>query len=366
MVDGVSIENGVDGMGLFRVLLAVSVFMAHSSQTGFMSHLVGFGGENAVEVFFVISGFYIAMILERSYSTNLGFYKNRALRLYPIYYIICALVLVRCLFIPNTGTALFSFPVEALSVGALANSTFFGSDWIMFLQWNDNNLQFGNFNNSELPLWGMLLIPPSWSLGIEVTFYLLAPFLCKAKTRTILMLGIGLLALRLVAFTMGLNVDPWTYRFFPFELPMFLCGILLYRLKNHYSQAPKISLSSTYAALMAIYLLLPFMAQKFDFGRTPQLFVLVIVTAIIILFSPDNARDKKFGELSYPIYMSHVLIITSFSAVLVHFSEKISIFEKIHTPPIFLPVTLFSTCLFSFLLLRLVRPIERIREKNRK
>ena len=112
-----------------------------------MCHLIGFGGANAVEIFFVISGFYIAMILARSYSTNLGFYKNRALRLYPIYYIICALVLVRCLLLPNLRPVLFSFPAKPLSIGALANSTFFGSDWLMFLQWKDNNLHFGNFNN---------------------------------------------------------------------------------------------------------------------------------------------------------------------------------------------------------------------------
>jgi len=353
-------------MGLLRVLLAVSVFMAHSAPTGFMSHLIGFGGANAVEIFFLISGFYIAMILERSYSTNLGFYKNRALRLYPIYYIICALVLVRCLLVPNLRTELFSFPAKALSIGALANSTFFGSDWIMFLQWNDNNLHFGNFNNSELPLWHMLLVPASWSLGVEVTFYLLAPLLCKAKSRTIIVLGASLLAIRIVAFVMGLNVDPWTYRFFPFELPIFLLGILLYRIKNRYKHAPKMSVASTYTSLMFLYLLLPVVAQKFDFGRIPQLFVLVMVASTIILFGPDNAKDKKFGDLSYPIYMSHVLVISTFSGVLGVISEKIIIFEKIKESLTFIPITLFLTFLFSFLLIRLVQPIERIRDKNRR
>jgi peptidoglycan/LPS O-acetylase OafA/YrhL len=353
-------------MGLLRVLLAVSVFMAHSGPTGFMSHLIGFGGANAVEIFFVISGFYTAMILERSYSTKLGFYKNRALRLYPIYYIICALVFVRCLLVPNIRTELFHFPAKALAIGYLANSTFFGSDWIMFLQWNDNNLHFGNFNNSELPLWHMLLVPASWSLGIEVTFYLLAPFLCKAKSRTIMVLGASMLAIRIVAFVMGLNVDPWTYRFFPFELPMFLLGILLYRIKNRYRHAPKLSVASTYTSLIFLYLLLPFVAQKFDFGRIPQLFVLVMVSSTIVLFCPDNAKDKKFGDLSYPIYISHVLVIGTFRGALEIISEKIIIFEKIKVPLTFIPITLFFTFLFSFSLIRLVKPIERIRNKNRK
>jgi peptidoglycan/LPS O-acetylase OafA/YrhL len=353
-------------MGLFRVLLALSVFMGHSGPTGFMSHLVGFGGTNSVEIFFVISGFYVAMILDKSYSTNLGFYKNRALRLYPIYYIICALVLVRCIFIPGFRNELFSFPAKALFVGLFANSTFFGSDWIMFLQWNDNNLHFGNFNDSELRLWQMLLVPASWSLGLEVSFYLLAPFLCKVKSRTIMVIGASLLAIRIIAFVTGLNVDPWTYRFFPFELPMFLFGILLYRLKNRFANTPKMSLASTYAFLLFLYLLVPFVSQRFDVGRAPQLFILVMATAMLALFGPDNAKDKKFGELSYPIYMSHLFVITTFSAVLVHFSPNIPIFEKIKDPLIFIPATLFFTFLLSFLLLRLVRPIERVRDKNRK
>ena len=268
--------------------------------------------------------------------------------------------------VPNIRTELFHFPAKALAIGYLANSTFFGSDWIMFLQWNDNNLHFGNFNNSELPLWHMLLVPASWSLGIEVTFYFLAPFLCKAKSRTIMVLGASMLAIRIVAFVMGLNVDPWTYRFFPFELPMFLLGILLYRIKNRYRHAPKLSVASTYTSLIFLYLLLPFVAQKFDFGRIPQLFVLVMVSSTIVLFCPDNAKDKKFGDLSYPIYISHVLVIGTFRGVLEIISEKIIIFDKFKDLLTFIPITLFFTFLFSFSLIRLVKPIERIRDKNRK
>ena len=212
----------------------------------------------------------------------------------------------------------------------------------------------------------MLLVPASWSLGVEVSFYLLAPFICKAKSRTIIALGASLLALRIVAFVMGLNVDPWTYRFFPFELPMFLLGILLYRIKNRYRRAPKISVTLTYTVVIFLYLIFPFVTQKFDFGRSPQLFILVMVVSTIILFGPDNAKDRKFGELSYPIYLSHVLVISTFSSVLGVISEKIIILEKIRDFRIFIPITLFLTFVLSFLLIRLVQPIERIRDKNRK
>jgi peptidoglycan/LPS O-acetylase OafA/YrhL len=72
-------------MGTLRFLLACSVVLAHSQQFfGFY----GMGG-NAVPAFFVISGFYMQMILLEKYNTGRGvflFYTNRFLRLYPLYW----------------------------------------------------------------------------------------------------------------------------------------------------------------------------------------------------------------------------------------------------------------------------------------
>jgi peptidoglycan/LPS O-acetylase OafA/YrhL len=236
----------------------------------------------------------------------------------------------------------------------------------MFLDWPANNLNFENLNSAQLPVWHMLLVPQSWSLGIEVTFYLLAPLLCKAKSRTIIVSGIILFVIRIIAFTMGLNVDPWTYRFFPFELPMFMLGILLYRLKNYLRFTPKMSIAKTYAYLLFVYLLFPFVTEKFYLGRAPQLIILVMLTSSIILFGPENKKDKKFGDLSYPIYMSHILVISTYSGMLGFISERIIIFEKLKSPITFNLMTLFLTFLFSLLLIHLVRPIERVRDNNRK
>jgi len=46
------------------------------------------GGEIAVELFFIISGFYMSLILSEKYNTPdkiVIFYKNRFLKLFPIY-----------------------------------------------------------------------------------------------------------------------------------------------------------------------------------------------------------------------------------------------------------------------------------------
>ena len=69
------------GLGFFRVILAIAVVLTHSQS------LLGYtllGGELAVEAFYIISGFYMSMILNEKYSSNYLFYTNRALRLYGL------------------------------------------------------------------------------------------------------------------------------------------------------------------------------------------------------------------------------------------------------------------------------------------
>ncbi|WP_090201925.1 acyltransferase family protein [Pseudomonas asplenii] len=77
-------------MGLLRTLLAISVIFAHSY--GFV--LVG--GQIAVQIFYMISGFLISFIIveKKSYSTLKDFYLNRYLRIFPTYAIIATLTLL--------------------------------------------------------------------------------------------------------------------------------------------------------------------------------------------------------------------------------------------------------------------------------
>lgn len=72
-------------MGIIRLLLAISVLISHTST------IFGFGfvgGQAAVQAFFIISGFYMAFILNEKYIGENNSYKlfitNRLLRLYPI------------------------------------------------------------------------------------------------------------------------------------------------------------------------------------------------------------------------------------------------------------------------------------------
>ncbi|MCX6311853.1 MAG: acyltransferase, partial [Bacteroidetes bacterium] len=75
-------------MGSIRTLLALSVVVFHSYFI-FGERLIG--GLVAVQAFYLISGFYMAMILNEKYKAGKGSYKlfitNRFLRIYPAYWV---------------------------------------------------------------------------------------------------------------------------------------------------------------------------------------------------------------------------------------------------------------------------------------
>ena len=81
-------------MGIFRVILALFVVFDHSRAVPFLDLP---GGVFAVKVFFIISGFYMTMILTKKY-TGKGSYSlfisNRFLRLYPIYWAVVGLTII--------------------------------------------------------------------------------------------------------------------------------------------------------------------------------------------------------------------------------------------------------------------------------
>ena len=81
-------------MGIFRLFLAIAVVLQHTKPIGGFQPL---GATEAVETFFMISGFYMAMILTEKYRGP-GSYRlflgNRSLRIYPAYWVVAALTVV--------------------------------------------------------------------------------------------------------------------------------------------------------------------------------------------------------------------------------------------------------------------------------
>ncbi|EAU54515.1 acyltransferase family protein [Mariprofundus ferrooxydans] len=306
-------------MGLIRTLLALSVVLVHVP--GYQAALVG--GQFAVQLFYMISGYLISYILveNKRYEKISDFYFSRYLRLYPVYFVVALLTLLTYLMINSSYFGLYaSLPWQASTELILSNTFLFGQDYVMFSAIKNGALVFAsNFQDSEVSLWAGLLVPQAWTLGLELSFYLIAPFILHSRK---LLIGLLLLSLSLRAYLISIGIglnDPWTYRFFPTELLFFILGALSHQfLSKLYSQwfeesrLKKAAMVSTLAfvAYLLIFPYIPNVAGVGNIAKISMLFVLFFF-ALPFFFTFQNMHklDGKIGDLSYPIYISHVLVI---------------------------------------------------------
>lgn len=278
-------------------------------------------GSLAVQCFFIISGFYMSLILGTRYPiTRAGikkFYLNRYLRLAPAYWVMILLCVWQAY---QFGQIYAGLPVETVSQ-LLRQLPLVDSIWILFtnvflvgvdatmfqaivapgaLEWTSD------YNSGVLAAHKLLLIPPAWSLGIELWFYILAPFLAVRSSRWLLGGLLLSLTIRLALYWGGLYEDPWGYRFFPSELAFFLAGMLMHRLYRRLGEKIKPS-----HGLASIFLLIAglFVLPAITVSETAKHSLFLIFFAASIPFSFHASRfntwDRWIGELSYPIYICH-------------------------------------------------------------
>ncbi len=185
-----------------------------------------------MQCFFLISGFYMALVLNERYADLGSFYFNRALRLLPTYWAVVLLTLVAAMlagrptFIDTVLQGDLTWDARAL---VLVSSVFLvGSDVMLFVRPTESGLVFtADFWNEPPFLFPYHPIPPAWSLPVEMAFYALAPFLVRSRWRLLagVLLGLGM---RVIVYKAFGSHDPWRYRFFPAELGVFCAGGLAY------------------------------------------------------------------------------------------------------------------------------------------
>lgn len=322
-------------MGILRFYLALCVVASHGGPVfPWQMH----NGSQAVQIFYMISGFYMAMVLSTRYSTRRDFYVSRCLRIFPPYWIVLTAIVVISLcsgLLSHQWLALryyVSHPfrrngVSSVLLAAISNITLIGQDWIMFLkQDRGQSLQFtANFWDDRTPLWHYLLLQQTWTLGVELTFYACAPFLNRLRSSSLVCIAAATLAGRLIGYRyLGIGHDPWTYRFFPFELGLFLFGMLGYRIYARVIRSDKLRgwqcLSWPVYLFGAIAILLLLYVHIFAvnvLGRiiNPQVaevatypFFILVIPCLFLVFG-KNPFDRLMGELSYPIYLVYDFVI---------------------------------------------------------
>jgi len=272
-------------LGTIRFLLAIAVALSHADV-----RIAGLNpGVIAVVCFYLISGYVMTGLIRNHYfaTGRIGsFYLDRGLRILPQYLLICALTLL-WYFIAHPQTP---FLGHAPGVGDLLNNLTIAP------------LNYYMFNGSD----SFTLIPPAWSLGAEVQFYLLIPLLLIWRLRS------AALMLAIVVFAAAcwgvINSEWYGYRLLPGVLTFFLLGSVLHDLRG--TRRAALLVAAVLLATLAGALLL---AQGAHLGlpyNKETLLGMAIGLPLLFVFGglPRHALDDRLGDLSYGVFLNHFLI----------------------------------------------------------
>ncbi|WP_201582653.1 acyltransferase family protein [Psychrobacter jeotgali] len=282
-----------------QVIRGIAVILVVLFHLGFSSIKSGFLG---VDVFFVISGFLMAVLYDKNNISN--FYLRRAKRLLPAYY---ATILFTLLF-----SYLLTTPNEAVQVANQAKYAIAFASNLGF--WAQNSYFSTTDFNPLLHL---------WSLGVEMQFYLIVPILywLFSKNKYIFLV---ILIISLVTCFFVVGISPKTSFFMlPFRLWEFLLG---YGAAYYFTNQGNLKFTR-YKGLGLVGLVILFIIPLFTVNGEalnvvdghPGLFALIvtIATALILVFGIPSFIEssmvakllERIGKYSYSIYLAHFPVI---------------------------------------------------------
>lgn len=281
-------------MGILRFILALLVMASHAGLA-----IAGLNpGVMAVVVFYVISGYVMSALIARHYAHSartLHFYGDRLLRIYP-QYAFYALAAALWLYTIGHPTPFLNPPASATDL------------------WNNLlivPLNYYMFNAADR----FTLVPPAWSLGAELLFYLLVPWLWR-HWRLAMLLGLGSLGVQVLAWHGQLQPDWWGYRLLPGVLWLFVLGMALHRCQSAAPRAswPLVTLAVVAALAAVVYLRWRGLLQQpyhleVLLGLALGLPSIQLLSTRLTNSSKWQHLDATLGNWSYGIFLNHFLLL---------------------------------------------------------
>lgn len=322
-------------MGLLRIMLALAVVFEHAPDEFKIKFVPA---DIAVEMFFIISGFYMALILSTRYDPNTrggigAFYVARYLRLWPAYAVTAAVLYAWFAFIfvftGHLATSPFDTPPQSLLWQALigfSNLSMIGQDVLTLFHVTPQGaveLTFGppdKLADGSQTLGYARIVGQAWSIGTEIWFYLLAPFLIRARSAGLVAIAAASFALRyMLGERFGLN----TYFLFPAQLSLFVAGMLAYRWRAALAAEHRSFAFSGLFALVAAIIAFPHLVPQPETYKWGLYLLLFIFMPAIFQAFRANAVDRLIGELSYPIYITHRGIVSIVGVIYMKLTGKL-------------------------------------------
>ncbi len=280
--------------GYIRFFLAFLVLLSHAD-----IRLYGLNpGVVAVVIFYLLAGSVVSHLLTEIIPRGKGqisrFYRDRILRIFPLYLYVVAL----------TGLFLFF--------------TSFGAPQISFIKIINNLLiiplnYFMVIDSTILTNPGWCLVPTAWSLGAELQAYLLLPFVIKNYNLKIL-LTLASFIVYLLANLAIIHPDYFGYRLICGVFFIFVIGSSMQR---NNSTTPNTTdsfdrwLPLTAWAFIFISACIFFYTDSFSPAYTKETF-LGLLLGIPLIYLTFQIK-KKFplnsllGSLSYGVFLCHFL-----------------------------------------------------------
>jgi peptidoglycan/LPS O-acetylase OafA/YrhL len=328
--------------GTFRYLLALMVVVSHLWRS-----ISIWAGTYAVFSFFLLSGYLMALVLNSTYGftgRGLGRYlANRALRIYPAYLAALALSVAVIVLLPDA--------TRSISLLRLPD------DWLLWLR------SLVIFTLQVDPLYASRLIPPAWSVDIELCFYI-ALGLGLARGRRVALVWF----VASVAYSVHLVAGETTFterysNLLAASLP-YSAGVLVY----HYRELLGRWISGRGHAIVALTLF----SANVSVGLwvwnvfTTGFYASVAFTAYAVAalgalrprdLPPTIRRiDRFLGDLSYPVFLCHWSMAVVIVALGLAHEKGVALF--LWSLPL---VNLCAWCLHRFI----ERPAESLRVRIR-
>ena len=345
--------------GSLRFYLAVLVVLTHILGLSYIGQFAVFG-------FYTLSGYLMTLIMKESYQYSplgfMSFWKNRALRLLPTYWVASILALGIIVWIGVENISQYN-PRMGIPNDI---SSWFQNVFIVFVSLNPFEV-------------APRLTTVSWAITVEIFFYALISLGLARSLKTVIPWVILSIAYHIFSFSFDLHYNS---RYMPLaaaSLP-FSIGALIYHIK---SKPIKFLENLRGQHWLLIFLLclsfIPF--QILVQGNraqlvSPEIFssildVVFYITYLIIALSIYSMAtmasfksfipkklDKLLGDLSYPLYLFHLQIAYFVSYVIYERPIK-----GLHEEGIVVfTVTMVASIIIGLVVLKFIeQPIDRVR-----
>ncbi len=289
----------------------MGVVLVHSSQwvapaSDILSKIAS-EGARGVQLFFIASALTLFLSMESRKEQEewpiLTFFIRRFFRIAPAFY------LAIIIYTAYDGMSARYWAPNGLEWWYLPLTAFFLHGW--------------------LPETITSVVPGSWSIAVEMTFYLFVPYLfskLNAIKPTLVALFLSLVFSRITSIavvylfsryysdTQQYLVDSFSSLWFFSQLPIFILGILLYHIIKKYPHNDK--KTALLLLFLSLFLFAAFLTAHTFGNLLPKHFlygIAFLLFAMSLHYSPQIFLVNRFtvmvGRLSFSIYLVHFIVL---------------------------------------------------------